>query len=428
VVVPKPVPLTVTQLAITGGNELKVTGTTGNDQITLSDNNGTYTLGNTNGWTKTYTGTFVEVLINAGAGNDKVSVDASVTTPCDILGDAGNDTLLGGSGNDIINGGVGNNNLVGNAGDDTLISVGSTLDTLVGGAGNDSFWTDNNVKQTTDADSTEIAKGAVHRVASYRNGASKAVSVKLADPKSTLTTYKYYAFSNRPLFGANGPTADDIAQGQVGDCYFLSTLASIAKTDAKTIENSICDMGDGTYSVEFHVKGVAVYERVDNDLATYSWSHTTPAYANLGAGSSMWVAIFEKAFADFRQTKNTYASINAGMMSEVYTDFGDTSATITPSGAADANTYAQQIEALLDSGKSVTAAVYNVPAGANLIGSHAYTITGVTQNNDGSYSVTVRNPWGVDGNTSTDGNNDGYVTLTAAQAFAGLAVVQSATV
>ena len=33
-------------------------------------------------------------------------------------------------------------------------------------------------------------------------------------------------------------------------------------------------------------------------------------------------------------------------------------------------------------------------------------------------SITLRNPWGVDG-AGNDGNNDGYVTITPAQAFAG---------
>src|SRR6201999_2711241 len=111
------------------------------------------------------------------------------------------------------------------------------------------------------------------------------------------------------------------------------------------------------------------------------------------------------------KSQNSYASISSGIMSEVYADFGvSTAASISASGASDANSYALQIKALLDAGDSVTAAVYNVPAGANLIGSHAYTVDAVIANGDGTYSVRVRNPWGVDGNTSTDGTNDGYVT------------------
>jgi hypothetical protein len=283
--------------------------------------------------------------------------------------------------------------------------------------------------KVNDADSTELAEGYVHKIAKFANDSSKELNgAAIAEPKTTSTSYKYHSFAKDPLFGTNGPSIDDIAQGQTGDCYFLSTMGSIAKIDPTKIEQSITPLGDGTFAVEFFKGTTPVFERVDANLPTYSWSTTTPAYENVGQDNSIWAPLVEKAFAYFRKGQNSYASIGSGIMSEVYADFGVGSATITPGSAADANTYAQQIEALLDAGDSVTAAVYNVPAGANLIGSHAYAVISVTNNNDGTYSVTVRNPWGVDGNTSTDGNNDGYVTLTAAQAFAGLAVVQSATV
>jgi hypothetical protein len=98
---------------------------------------------------------------------------------------------------------------------------------------------------------------------------------------------------------------------------------------------------------------------------------------------------------------------------------------IQPSGSPD--TYVQQIKSLLDSGKSVTAACYNA-GGANMITSHAYTVDHVVDNGDGTFSVVVRNPWGVDGNTSTDDANDGYVTLTAAQAYVALGYIQAAMV
>ena len=63
-----------------------------------------------------------------------------------------------------------------------------------------------------------------------------------------------------------------------------------------------------------------------------------------------------------------------------------------------------------------------------MITSHAYTVDHVVDNGDGTFSVVVRNPWGVDGNTSNDGANDGYVTLTAAQAYVALGYVQAAMV
>ena len=85
------------------------------------------------------------------------------------------------------------------------------------------------------------------------------------------------------------------------------------------------------------------------------------------------------------------------------------------------------IKALLDSGKSVTAACYS-NGGANMITSHAYTVDSVIDNGDGTQSVRVRNPWGVDGYSSNDGANDGFVTLTQDQAYVALGLIVSANV
>ena len=72
--------------------------------------------------------------------------------------------------------------------------------------------------------------------------------------------------------------------------------------------------------------------------------------------------------------------------------------------------------ARLESGKAVTYAVGNVAAGAPLISYHAYQVVSVNFDQSGKpASVTLRNPWGVDG-AGNDGNNDGFVTITAAQA------------
>jgi hypothetical protein len=109
----------------------------------------------------------------------------------------------------------------------------------------------------------------------------------------------------------------------------------------------------------------------------------------------------------------------------VYAAFGTSVTAISPSGGADS--YVQQIKDLLESGKSVTAACYNA-GGANMVTGHAYTIDHVQDNGDGTYSVVVRNPWGVDGYSSTDGSNDGYVTLTAAQAYVALGYIQASAV
>ena len=62
------------------------------------------------------------------------------------------------------------------------------------------------------------------------------------------------------------------------------------------------------------------------------------------------------------------------------------------------------IAAALDAGKSVTFAVASPPSGSNLVGFHAYTVDRINLGNDGKpVSMRLRNPWGVDAYTSTDG-------------------------
>lgn len=56
------------------------------------------------------------IVVNAGSGNDKVLVDATITKPTILNGQRGNDLLVGGSGNDRLNGGAGNDSLFDYAG------------------------------------------------------------------------------------------------------------------------------------------------------------------------------------------------------------------------------------------------------------------------------------------------------------------------
>ncbi len=48
-----------------------------------------------------------QVFFSGGSGNDKVTVDASVTVPVLLYGGEGNDILVGGSGNDRLFGDAG---------------------------------------------------------------------------------------------------------------------------------------------------------------------------------------------------------------------------------------------------------------------------------------------------------------------------------
>jgi Ca2+-binding RTX toxin-like protein len=76
------------------------------------------------------------LTVNAGDGNDTVSVNTTTLASVTVNGDAGADTLNGSAENDILNGGSENDTLNGGAGNDRLTGNTQT-DTFNGDAGND---------------------------------------------------------------------------------------------------------------------------------------------------------------------------------------------------------------------------------------------------------------------------------------------------
>jgi Ca2+-binding RTX toxin-like protein len=74
--------------------------------------------------------------VNAGGGEDRVSVAKNITVPVTMRGGAGDDVLIGGAGPDKLIGGQGNDRLIGRRGNDVLYG-GPGDDVLIGGPGND---------------------------------------------------------------------------------------------------------------------------------------------------------------------------------------------------------------------------------------------------------------------------------------------------
>jgi hypothetical protein len=232
------------------------------------------------------------------------------------------------------------------------------------------------------------------------------------DPKATSAASGYQSFSgtNYPLFAANGPSRDDIEQGDIGDCYFLSVLSSVANIDPNLVRQSVVELGDGTFVVDFHRNNTSVYVRVNADLPIASYGLV---YADLGSQNSMWVAIMEKAYTFFRSGAGTYQSIDSGWMDQAYAALGSTAQSTY--GASGAQNLLTLIGSQLSAGKSVTMAFATDAGGADIITDHAYTVVSVGTDASGNpATLTVRNPWGVD---DASGTGNGYVTLTAKQAF-----------
>jgi Calpain family cysteine protease len=174
----------------------------------------------------------------------------------------------------------------------------------------------------TDASANELALGYVNKVDqffsySFDGGqtstpVSKELSGQsLADPEPYDGQLWGANFKNNSLFNG-APSKDDVFQGDVGDCYFLSRLSAMAKANPDSIRKMVVDLGEGTYAVRFYRNGQAEYVRVDADFYTTSPYGTTLTYAKLGQGGSIWAPVIEKAYAFWRTKQGDYPSINGG--------------------------------------------------------------------------------------------------------------------
>ncbi len=234
-----------------------------------------------------------------------------------------------------------------------------------------------------------------------------------ADPAVTDKSITYQNFSNDPLFASNGPTISDINQGDLGDCYLLSTLSSVVKTDPALIKKDIVADGGGIYTVTLG-SGKGTQININANLPVFS--DGSLAYAKLGNQNSLWVALYEKAFAQYQNTKaNSYATINGGWMSEAFSALGLKSQTLFSSTSA--TTLATTLATDLKAGDFTTfGTVSTLAASSPLIAGHAYEVNSVQTDATGNTTVTLRNPWGK------GAANDGMVTVSAQQlytAFAG---------
>jgi hypothetical protein len=215
-------------------------------------------------------------------------------------------------------------------------------------------------------------------------------------PTLTSTNYSYRSISGS-LF-QSGISATDIKQGQIGDCYFLASLASIAQEQPSYIQNMFIDNGDNTWTVRFRNGANWDYVTVDRFLATNSSG--TLVYASSGsnfanASNELWVALAEKAYAQIGESgwirglskaTNSYAAIEGGWMTYVITQV---------TGLKTDWDYITTInqQTLIDwvnSNKILTLGTNSAP-GNGLVGDHAYAITGYDASTQKFF---VRNPWG----------------------------------
>lgn len=464
---------------------LIVYGTLSSDTLTITKLNDGRIRVDQNGTLKNFAGADVtKIFVDAGHGHDTVTVSTAISLPTTLIGSEGNDSLRGGNGpdsifgaegnddlngrggadyisgetgDDLIRGGSGNDSLYGDAGSDSLyggsgtdllkggdnsdvlVAVGGgQSDSIEGNSGTDNYWVDSESTEVVTSSNVERAFGRVHRISKFKdlnihhgflNDETTAVSrnlngQNLPDPLATNATFVDAGAD--PLFSPDGPRMTDIIQGQVDDCYFLVALAAVAKVRPSFITRHAVDLGDGTFAVRF--KGIfgEEYVRVDADLPTDS---DTGVFISAARGNnSIWVPIWEKAFAFFRRNEGTYASIGSGNPGEGFDALGVQSDFFIPFG--DQNGLMNRIRDDVAAGRAVVGGTKDTleDATAPLIANHAYVVDQVQTNANGTVTaIVLYNPHGRDDAGNDADTSDGFVTVTPQQMMANFESFNSAT-
>ena len=252
--------------------------------------------------------------MDGGSGRDRIYAGSGDDV---VRGGSGSDRLYGNGGEDQLFAGTGSDTLSGGSGKDILISLdNSGGDQMTGNSGNDVFWGDSN-DTVTDSNSHEN-KYAKHLIDSFDNDADKSLNGDTINPDGSLfdSDDVFSDFGSFPLFSEAGPQRSDIDQGGTGDCWLMAGIGTIAHDNPERIQDSIVDFGDGTYGVNLGDE----YFRVDGQLAV--GSSGSLKYAGLGDDNSLWAAVVEKAWSEYRTDWGW--GLNAGWTTSVWKAFDGT--------------------------------------------------------------------------------------------------------
>ena len=108
---------------------------------------------------------------------------------------------------------------------------------------------------------------------------------------------------------------DDVVQGELGDCYFLSSLASLAE-NPQNIKNIISNskVNDGVFEANIYIHGEPVKIKVDDSFPVANASKIAFAGINENTGN-IWPMILEKVWA---KCNKSYEDIIPGNSADAF--------------------------------------------------------------------------------------------------------------
>ena len=198
----------------------------------------------------------------------------------------------------------------------------------------------------------------------------------------------------------DGIKDDDIIQGALGDCYFLSAIAALCKFP-KLIEKLFYikeKTEEHCYGVYFNINGVWELVLVD-DYVPYTGRYAKKFAFSSANGNELWVVLAEKAWA---KINGSYAKVGCGglpqevfdVITEAYSQRFD----ISPKSEDkiwNGLMKGQEMGYIMTAGTSADTANLDIEE-MGLVPGHAYTVLGVYEVNyrGNTRLIHIRNPWG----------------------------------
>ena len=193
------------------------------------------------------------------------------------------------------------------------------------------------------------------------------------------------------------PRIGDLHQGDLSDCFFLSSVGEAAMLDWKEVAAMIHDNGDKTYTVRFYHNGRTSYVTVDRYLPVdddHNLVFDGSGTSATDAKNILWVALAEKAFVQLNESGwvkhfgpsgvNNYAALDHG---------GDATTTIpVVTGLPAAEGGVTTVNAVNRRELTVADTIDNPAAG--FVHWHTYAVIGYDAT---KHTVTLFNPWGQSG-------------------------------
>lgn len=216
-----------------------------------------------------------------------------------------------------------------------------------------------------------------------------------------------HEFMDHPVVFENDVDPNDIKQGQLGDCWFLSALSSLAERPGMVKRLFITKdyNKEGIYKIKICKNGEWVTVTIDDYIpCRYNGG---PMFSR-GAGSELWVMLMEKAYAKLH---GSYQALSAGFTKHAMIDLTGCPTEHVPfpkwtGDYEDVEEEAEEIFAKLleadEEGHLISTETGGVDtitegdgpgAGGGLVSGHAYSIIQVKEGL-GVKLLNIRNPWG----------------------------------